>query len=49
MAIETSGRNIKTLYMRNNIFKKRIPNMRFRIIYIWSKYRFFGTALSRFR
>ena len=40
--------NIKTLYPRNNIFKKRIPNMRFWIIYIWSKYHFFGTALSRF-
>ena len=34
--------NIKKLYARNNIFKKRIPNMTFWIIYIWSKFLFWG-------
>ena len=40
--------NIKTLYARNNIFKKRIPNMIFWIIYIFVQISFVGTALGRF-
>ena len=40
--------NIKTLYARNNIFKKRIPNMIFWIIYIFVQMSFVGTALGRF-
>ena len=34
MSTGTVWINIKTLYAQNNIFKKRIPNMRFWIIYI---------------
>ena len=40
--------NIKTLYAQNNIFKKRVPNMRFWIIYILIQISFLGTALGRF-
>ena len=39
---------MKTLYARNNIFKKRIPNMIFWIIYILVQISFLGTALGRF-
>ena len=35
------------LYTRNNIFKKRITNMRFWIIYILVQVSFLGTALGR--
>ena len=38
--------NIKKLYAQNNIFKKRIPNMTFWIIYILVQ--ILGTALGRF-
>ena len=37
----------KKLYVRNNIFKKRIPDMRFLIIYILVQF-FSETALGRF-
>ena len=40
--------NIKTLYARNNIFKKRITNMIFLIIYILVQNSFLGTALMHF-
>ena len=40
--------NTKALYARNNIVKKRIPNMRFWIIYILVQILFFATALGRF-
>ena len=39
--------NIKKLYAQNNIFKKRIPNMTFWIIYILVQISFLGTALGR--
>ena len=39
--------NIKTLYARNNIFKKRVPNTRLWIIYILIQISFLGTALGR--
>ena len=42
----TCGRIKK--YTRNNIFKKRIPNMRFWIIYILVRVSFLGTVLRRF-
>ena len=38
--------NIKTLYARNNISKKRIPNMRFFIF--WSKFCFLGDYYRAF-
>ena len=41
--------NLKKLYAQNNIFKKRIPNMTFWIIYILVQISIFGTALGRFR
>ena len=34
--------NVKMLYARNNIFKKRIQNMRFWIIFIFAYISFFG-------
>ena len=38
--------NLKKMYAWNNIFQKRIPNVRFWIIYILVQIsRFFGTAL----
>ena len=40
--------NIKTSYARNNIFKKRIPNMIFWIIYTLVQISFVGTTLGRF-
>ena len=40
--------NTKTLYVRNNIFKKRIPNLRFWIIYILVEISLLGTTLGRF-
>ena len=42
--------NIKTLFARNTIFKKRIPNMRFYLnnLYFGSNFVFFGTAIGRF-
>ena len=40
--------NIKKLYAQNNIFKKRIPNMTFWIIYILVQISILGTALGRF-
>ena len=40
--------NIKKLYVRNNIFKKRIPNITFWIIYILAQISFLATALGRF-
>ena len=39
--------NIKT-YAQNNIFKRRIPNMTFWIIYILVQISILGTALGRF-
>ena len=39
--------NIKQLYAQNDIFKKRIPNMRFWIIF-WCKFFSLGTALGSF-
>ena len=40
--------NIKKLYAQNNIFKKRIPNMTFWIIYILVQVPLLGTSLGRF-
>ena len=41
--------NIKTLYARNNIFKKRIPNMRFlNHLYFGPSFVFQGTILGGF-
>ena len=40
--------NTKTLFVRNNIFKKRIPNLRFWIIYILVEISLLGTTLGRF-
>ena len=41
--------NTKSLYARNNIFKKRIPNMRFlNHLYFGPNFHFWGTALGRF-
>ena len=40
--------NIKTSYARNNIFKKKFPNMIFWIIYTLVQISFVGTALGRF-
>ena len=40
--------NIKKLYVRNNIFKKRIPHITFWIIYILAQISFLATALGRF-
>ena len=37
--------NIKKLYFQNNIFKKRIPKMRFWFIYILVQTSFFGGLL----
>ena len=37
--------NIKELYAQNNIFKKRIPNMRFESFIFWSKFRFLGDCI----
>ena len=42
--------NIKLLYARNNIFKKRVPNMRFlNHLYLGPNFVFYGTALGRFQ
>ena len=40
--------NINALHIRNNVFKKRILNIRFWIIYILVQISFFRTALGRF-
>ena len=40
--------NTRKLYARNNIFKKRISNMTFWIIYILVQISVLGTALGRF-
>ena len=40
--------NIKKWYARNNISKRRIPNMTFWIIYILVQISLLGTALGRF-
>ena len=40
--------NIKKLYAQNNMFKKRIPNMIFWVIYILAQISILGTALGRF-
>ena len=36
------------MHVQNNIFKKRVPNMRFWINYILVRISFLGTALERF-
>ena len=42
--------NIKLFYARNNIFKKRIPNMRFlNHLYLGPNFVSWGTALGRFQ